>query len=55
MCRFSQLLKGTAGFSEIGKFLNMDLELESKQGVSLDLNLQYPESHEMFLVLSLTE
>ena len=33
----------------------MGVNLESKQGLSLDLNLQYPESHEMFLVLSLTE
>ena len=33
----------------------MDLNLESKQVLSLDLNLQYPESQEMFIVLSLTE
>ena len=31
----------------------MDLNLECKQ--SLNLDLLYPESHEMFLVLSLTE
>ena len=36
-------------------FLEMDLNLESKQGLSLYLNLQYPESHDMFLVLNSTE
>ena len=51
--RFSQLLNSTAGILETRKFLKMDLILESKQ--SLDLDLQYPESHEMFLILSLTE
>ena len=57
MPRFSQLLNWTAGISETGKFLKVDLHvnLESKQGPSLDLNLHYPESHEIFLVLGFTE
>ena len=38
-----------------GKFLRMDVNLKSTQGLSLDLNLQYPESHEMFCVFSLTK
>ena len=33
----------------------MDLNLESKEDLNLDLNLQYPESYKMFLFLSLTE
>ena len=45
MHKFSQLLNWTAGISVTSKFLEMDLNLESKQ--NLDLNLQYPESHQM--------
>ena len=55
LCRFSQLLNWTAGISETGTFLKMDLNLESQQGQSIDLNLPYPEGHEMFLVLSFTQ
>ena len=46
--RFSQLLNWTAGISETGKFLKLDVNLESKQDLSLDLNLQYPESKRFF-------
>ena len=53
MCRFSQLQNWAAGFYEISKFLKIDLNLESKQ--SLDLGLQYSESHEMFPVLGITD
>ena len=51
----AQVFTITAGINETGKILRMDLSLEFKQDLSLDLSLQYGESHEMFLVLSLTE
>ena len=41
--------------SRFSLLLNMGLNWESKKVLSLDLNLQYPEKHEMLLVLSLTE
>ena len=50
---FSQWLNWTAGISETRSFLKMDLNLESEQ--SLDLDLQYSESQEMFSALSLTQ
>ena len=52
MHRFSQLLNSTAGISETGNFLKINLNLES-QGLGLNLYLQYPESHEIFFVFSL--